>query len=57
MSALSHSAYPSRQLGLWMVIAAVMLVIGMLVLVLFTAAGAPQGPTELPIPQPAPVGP
>ena len=57
MSALNHSAYPSRRLGLWMVIAAVMLVLGMLALVLVTAAGAPQGSTELPIPQPAPVGP
>jgi hypothetical protein len=57
MSALHHGAYPSRQPGLWIVIAAVMLVIGMLVVVLFTAAGAPQGATELPSPQPAPVGP
>ena len=57
MSALNHSAYSSRRLGLWIVIAAVVLVIGLLVVVLFTAAGLPQGPTELPIPQPAPVGP
>jgi hypothetical protein len=57
MSALHHRPYPSRQRGLWIVIAAVMLVIGMLVLVLITAAGAPQGPAVLPIPQPAPVGP
>jgi len=57
MSALHHSAYPSRRLGLWIAIAAVMLVIGMLVVVLFTGAGGLQGPTELPIPQPAPVGP
>ena len=57
MSALHRGAYPSRQLGLWVLIAAVMLVIGMLVVVLGTAAGAFQGPTELPIPQPAPVGP
>ena len=57
MSALHHSAYPSRQLRLWVLIAAVMLVIGMLVVVLFTAVGAFQGPTELPIPQPGPVGP
>jgi len=57
MSALHHSAYPSLRLGLWIVVTACMLVIGVLVVVLFTAPGAPQGLTELPNPQPAPVGP
>jgi hypothetical protein len=57
MSANNYSANPSMRLGVWIVIAAVMLVIGTLVVVLFTAAGASQSLTELPIPQPAPVGP
>lgn len=40
-----------------MIAAAAMLVIGTLVVMVFAAAGPPHGPTELPIPQPAPVGP
>jgi len=49
-------AYPYRHVALWL-IAAVPLVMAAAALVAVTMSGTPSGPLELPIPQPAPVGP
>ena len=49
-------AYPHHHLALWL-IAVVPLVMATAALVSLTMAGTPSGPLDMPIPQPAPVGP
>jgi hypothetical protein len=50
-------AYPYRQLALWSIAAALPLVMAGAGLAALMMAGTPLGPLDLPIPQPAPVGP
>lgn len=50
-------AYPHRQLAVWLIAAAVLLPMAIAALAALTMAGTPPGPLDMPIPQPAPVGP
>jgi hypothetical protein len=53
---IAGRAYPYRHLALWL-IAAVLLVMAAAALAAMITAGTPTGPLDMPIPQPAPVGP
>jgi hypothetical protein len=53
---IAGRAYAYRLLALWL-IAAVPVVIAAAALVAVAMVGTPSGPIDMPIPQPAPVGP
>jgi hypothetical protein len=50
-------AYPYRQLALWLIAVALPVVMAGAALAALMMAGTPSGPHDMPIPQPAPVGP
>jgi hypothetical protein len=54
---VERGAFAQRPFGVWLAIAVVILVMTALALVAFTMVGTPSGPSQLPMPQPAPVGP
>ena len=54
---VAGKAYRYRQLALWLIAATLPLVTVGAALAALMMAGTPSGPFDMPIPQPAPVGP